>query len=169
MKVILFCTTSVDGKIATGSADSTEWTTKGNKRIFAEETKKAGVIIMGNNTFKAIGRPLPDRLNVVVTASTAGKESQRGVLEYMAAQPRRIWEQLKKRGFKTVFVIGGGRANSLFMKAGVINEIWLLWEPVVLGEGLGLFAEVGKTKLKLISVQRVLDNLLFVKYGVETA
>ena len=167
MKVILMCTITANGMIAKETGDATDWTTKGNKRLFAVETKKAGVVIMGHTTHKLIGRPLPDRLNVVMTSKAADKASTPGVVEFADAEPKEVLADLEKRGFDTAFVIGGGQINSLFLKAGSIDEVWLIVEPVIFGKGLGLFTDaVGEVKLHLMAVERLTADLLFVKYAV---
>lgn len=167
MKVILMCTVTVNGKIAKDESDTTDWTTKGNKRLFAIETKKAGVVVMGNNTYKSIGKPLPERLNVVMTTKAVGKQDVPGALEYVSGTPAEVVEDLKKRGFGEVFVIGGCQINSLFLRAGLIDELWLMVEPLVFGKGLGLFTdEAGEAKLNLLAVEHVTPDLLFVKYKV---
>ena len=167
MKVILMCTITVNGMIAKDESDPTDWTTKGNKKLFAMETKRAGVVVMGNNTYKLIGRPLPERLNVVMTSNTAGYENIPGELEYVSGKPAAVLADLEKRGFKEVFVIGGSQVNSLFLKSGLVDELWLIVESLVFGRGLGLFTdEAGEAKLSLVSVDLITSDLLFVKYKV---
>ncbi|HEX9722557.1 MAG TPA: dihydrofolate reductase family protein [Candidatus Paceibacterota bacterium] len=65
MKVFLIAAMSADGFIARNSSHLASWTSKEDKQFFIEKTKEAGVVVMGLNTYKTIGRPLPGRLNIV--------------------------------------------------------------------------------------------------------
>ena len=82
MKLILFCAITVDGKIARTDNEIVNWTSGEDKKLFATETKKAGVIIMGNNTFKTFGRPLKERLNIVLTKNVKKYKNEKGILAY---------------------------------------------------------------------------------------
>lgn len=167
MKVILLCTITLNGKIAKNEQDNTDWTTKGNKRLFALETKKAGVMIMGHKTYKTLGKPLPGRLNVVMTRNVSNKSGIGGLVEFTDDTVQNIVKLLEKRGFESVFVIGGRQINSLFLGEGLLDEIWLIVEPIVFGSGIDLFANgVGEKRLKLASCERIKEDLLFVKYTV---
>lgn len=71
MKVFLIVAISVDGFIAQDADQiSTAWTSPEDKQFFRERTKQAGVIVMGRKTFETIGRPLPGRINIVLSRQT---------------------------------------------------------------------------------------------------
>lgn len=59
-----------------------------------------GSIIMGRNTFESIGRPLPDRENIVVTRTPTGVQ---GVLSAVSL------ESAYELARYPIFVIGGGQ------------------------------------------------------------
>ncbi len=168
MKVILMCAISLDGKIARSGDDPIDWTGSEDKKHFAEATKKAGVVIMGNNTYKAMGKPLKDRLNVVMTTNLADKTNIPNVIEYVSKSPEEVLEDLAARGFKEAFVVGGSQINALFWKHRLINELWLTIAPVVFGQGINLFGEIGvsEVKLALIEKKQLAGDLLLVKYRV---
>lgn len=167
MKVIMMCAVTLDGKIAKSPGEFIDWTGGEDKKLFADETKKAGVVIMGHNTYKTIGHPLKDRLNVVLTSTVGDKVSEPGVLEFTAAHPKRILEELEERNFKTAFVIGGAVINSLFLKENLVDEVWLSIVPKVFGEGINLTEELGiDVNLKLLSCEQLVDGLIFVKYQI---
>lgn len=59
-------------------------------------------VIMGRRTFESIGRPLPDRLNIVISSQQGDAEGVRWVTS--------IEEALKAAGdVEEIMVIGGGR------------------------------------------------------------
>ena len=81
MKVILIMAQTADGKIARASDELVDWTSKEDKRFFIDKTKEAGVMVMGSNTYRTIWRPLPGRLNVVLTSHPEAEKSESGETE----------------------------------------------------------------------------------------
>ena len=65
MTVTLLMALTLDGKIAKDPDHYPDWTGKEDKKLFAEISKKAGVVIMGSKTFDTFGKPLPNRKNVI--------------------------------------------------------------------------------------------------------
>lgn len=62
------------------------------------------VVIMGRKTFESINKPLPGRLNIVVTANAGwGAEGVR-----VAAGLKEAIQMAAEENFKEIFVIGGG-------------------------------------------------------------
>mgnify|MGYP001619326673 CR=1 FL=1 len=165
MKTIIYCAVTLNGKIAKGQSDSIDWTTKEDKKLFAVETKKAGVVVMGHNTFRSIGQPLKDRLNVVLTSKNKDSENLPGLLEYTSQKPEQILETLKGRGFKKVFVIGGSVINTLFLKENLVDEVWITLAPRIFGYGINLVSDEHlEKKLNLLSVEKLKEDLLLLKY-----
>lgn len=161
------CAVTLDGKIAKNQGEFINWTGQEDKKLFATETKKAGVVIMGHNTYKTIGHQLKDRLNIVLTSTVSDKTSQPGILEFTAAHPRRILEDLDERNFKTVFVVGGAAINALFLKEKLVTEIWLSFVPKIFGRGINLTEEVDEdVNLDLLSLEKLADGLIFAKFKV---
>lgn len=167
MKVIIMCAVTIDGKIAKSQGEFINWTGQEDKKLFAAETKKSGVVIMGHNTYKTIGRPLKDRLNIVLTSTTSDKVSNPGVLEFTSAHPRRILDDLSERNFNTVFVIGGAVINALFLKEKLVDEIWLSLVPKIFGRGINLTEELEvDVNLEVLSLEKLSDGLIFAKFKV---
>ncbi|OGM21680.1 hypothetical protein A2863_04800 [Candidatus Woesebacteria bacterium RIFCSPHIGHO2_01_FULL_38_9b] len=170
MKVVLITAMSMDGKIARGVDDPIDWTSKEDKKFFAKESKKAGVILMGRKTHAAIGRVLPDRLNIVFTKNPKKYNSYnyKGNLEFTNKSPEIVLKDLKKRGFKLVILIGGSTLNAEFLKRGLIDEIWITIEGIIFGEGIPLFAK-GKFKVltELISCDKLGTSGVLFKYKLK--
>ena len=167
MKVILLMAITLDGKIAKHTNHAATWTSKADKKIFVQETKRAGVIIMGQTTYDTIGRPLPGRLNVVMNLEPDTSQNIPGELEFTKTQPKELLEELEKRGFKSVIIGGGATINGLFLKLGLIDEIWLTVEPKIFGEGLSLFSGADvDLNLELIEVINLDKNVIHVRYQV---
>lgn len=168
MKKILMMAITVDGKIAKHTAHAATWTSKADKKIFVEETKKAGVIIMGQVTYDTIGRPLPGRLNIVMNPEPAIDKNIPGTLEFTNKQPKELLAELESRGFGAVIIGGGASINGLFLSQGYIDEVWLTVEPKIFGTGLPLFnnADVN-LDLELIESLKLDENVLQLRYRVK--
>lgn len=167
MKKILMMAITADGKIAKHTMHAATWTSVADKKIFIEETKKAGVIIMGQVTYDTIGRPLPNRLNIVMNPEPDTGKNIPGTLEFTNKQPKELLAELESRGFQAVIIGGGASINGLFLSQGFIDEIWLTVEPRIFGTGLPLFnnADVN-LDLELIEVKKLDENVLQLRYKI---
>lgn len=75
-----------------------------NDLKFFKNTTWAGVVIMGRKTFESVNKPLPGRLNIVVTGNKNWQAE--GVMT--AADLQQAIELAGKENFKKIFIIGGG-------------------------------------------------------------
>jgi len=74
---------------------------------------------------------------------------------------------LREKGIDEAMLGGGGKTNAIFMKEGLINDLIIDIEPLVFGEGIGLFdgADFEK-KLVFKSVRKISDKVIQLHYGV---
>lgn len=169
MKTIIIMAESLDGSIAYDSSHAASWTSKEDKKFFIKETKKGGAIVFGQNTFKTLGdKPLPGRLNVVMTIDEDDKKKEKpGLLEFFVnRKPEMVLSALKKKGLKKVFIGGGGIINGLFFDAGLVDELWITIEPKIFGTGMRILSDKKRDiNLILKSVKKVNQTVLL-KYGV---
>jgi dihydrofolate reductase len=139
MKITLMAVLTLDGKIARNEHHYVDWSSKEDKRLFFGATKRAGVLILGHNTYKTFPSPLPGRLHIVLTTDTSNKTDVPGHVEYTSASPEEIVADLEARGYAEAILAGGAQVNALFLKAGLVDELSLTIEPVVFGSGIDLF------------------------------
>lgn len=78
-----------------------------------KELTKGNAVVMGPKTYKSIGKPLKERLNIVITQNNEYKAPQ-GVL--VAHDPRQARELAAINGHVELFVIGGATVYASFMK-----------------------------------------------------
>lgn len=169
MKITLIMASSVDGVIAKNSSEFVNWTSKADKQLFVAETKKAGVIIMGRNTYETIGKPLPGRLNLVLTSQKEKYKDKEipGTLEFFEPDPKKIIQYLEGKGFQSAVLAGGTKANTIFFKENCVDEILLTIEPKIFGKGLRLIDnEDLNIDLQLIDSKPIGENSLLLKYKV---
>jgi dihydrofolate reductase len=162
IKAFLIAAVSADGYIAKDEHHPAFWTSKEDKKRFVELTKRAGVIVMGSNTFKTLPRPLKERVNIVYSRTKTFEGA-----EVTQKSPNELLEELHGRGFKEVAICGGSNIYNMFMKAGVIDTIYLTIEPILFGKGMRLFEDDMLYRLKLISHTPTESGSLLVEYKVD--
>lgn len=169
MKIILMAAITADGQIGKSSDHlSLDWTSSADKKIFVNVTKESGVIIMGRTTYDTIGRPLPKRLNLILTGSPEKYESQPGILEFHKKTPIEVKKYLASKKFDTAILCGGAKTYADFLAAGVVNELYLTVEPKLFGNGIGLLGDtLTDINLELISFEKIGEESLFIKYNVK--
>ncbi|MDH3324528.1 MAG: dihydrofolate reductase family protein, partial [Candidatus Peregrinibacteria bacterium] len=147
--------------------------------------------IMGSKTYDTIGRPLPGRKNIVMSRKYreyingeememyhkvfTGKNEEWVAVKHndsdknlviTSQSPQQILDDLEKEGLNEVVLAGGAIINSLFLEAGLIDEIVLTISPKVFGEGISLFDGNVELDLKLLSVEKLGENSVLAKYKV---
>jgi dihydrofolate reductase len=165
MKIILMMAMTADGKIAKTSDHFPDWTSKEDKKMFMQVTKEVGAVLMGEKTFKTFPKPLPDRLNVVFTLEKNPPEQES--VKWVSGEPEKVLEELERGGYKSAILGGGTFLNTQFWKKKLIDEIWLTIEPKIFGDGLGVFGGDFDQDLKLISVEKINESSVVVKYALE--
>ena len=92
-----------------GRNNALPWYLPGDLRYFKQATM-GKPILMGRKTFESIGRPLPGRLNVVITRD-AEWEAPTGVVaeQSLEAAYRRAEAQAELEGGDEIMIIGGGQ------------------------------------------------------------
>lgn len=152
MRVIAIWTQSLDGFIAKSASDDLSWGAKADKRWFAKVTREIGVVVMGRKTAELIGKPLPGRLNIVMSRK-------------IGKSPREILAELKKKGFERVVICGGASIYTLWFKEKLVDEVWVSLQPVVLGQGIKAVEDVG-VKLEFLEQEAIGEGVVVMKYRV---
>ncbi len=160
---------SANGYIAKPDGNS-EWTSKEDLNGFYENSKKAGNIVMGKNTygeaFKHGYFPFPGALNIVLTHKPIKNKWGENVI-IADKTPTEVLKMLKEKGFTAAFLAGGGFLNSSFMKNGLIDEIYLDIEPLVFGRGIKIFADADfEFELKLLEINKLNADTIQLHYQV---
>lgn len=117
----------VNKKNAIGKNGKLMYNIKNDIYNFARMTKFNGVVIMGRKTFESIGnKPLPDRINIVMTED---KEYSVDVcfdnlyITHSVADVYNLCEAFFHD--KELFVIGGASIYKQFLDSGMVDEILL--------------------------------------------
>ncbi|MEK7510116.1 MAG: dihydrofolate reductase family protein [Patescibacteria group bacterium] len=162
MKIFIIAALTADGFIAKNAAHTPmEWTSKADKLFFSQRTKQAGVVVFGQNTYETIGKPLPERLNIVYSRD----KTYEGV-EVTQKEPRELLQDLETRGYHEVAICGGATIYTMFMQAGVVDTLYLTIEPVLFGKGMTLFNKELDAKLQLVSMEKLGEHAVLLEYKV---
>lgn len=108
MEIILIAAVSKDKVI--GKQGGIPWKIKEDLSFFKEKTLNSP-IIMGRATYNSIGRPLPNRLNIVMTRSVKNTE---GVTEVTSVE-KAIEAASINRDSSRVYIIGGENIYKEFL------------------------------------------------------
>ncbi len=158
MKVIQYMSITVNGYIAKDN-DDTSFVSPVEWKSFRKMIKRVGNMIVGRKTYEIMLRNNEfaglDKIKVVVV--TGNKSfTVSGKSHTAALSPQKALEIICQQGFQEALVAGGGGLNTSFMEEGLVDELYLDIEPIILGKGLPLFREAEwEVKLKLLKVKKL--------------
>lgn len=164
MKIILMMAITLDGKIAKNSDHFPDWTGSADKKLFARVSKEAGLIIMGEKTFKTFPAPLKERLNVVFTLEPNPVDIP-GV-KWVSGDPLKVVNELEVMGYTSAILGGGATINTLFLKNNLVDEIIITIAPKIFGQGIDLFNEAFDINLDLIDFEKIDEKTLKLHYKI---
>lgn len=167
MKIFIIAAMSVDGFIGVNADHrSLNWRSKADARFFIESTKAAGVMVMGSTTYKTfkVRRAPPGRRLIVYTHNPDSIEGEH--VETTSEDPRKLIERLEREGAQSLAVCGGAAINTLFVRAGVVDELYLTVEPILFGMGVPLFNESLSNRLTLLENRPLSEHTILLRYAV---
>ncbi len=163
MKVFIIAAISANGFIARHADELANWTSKEDKKLFVELTKRAGVMIMGSTTYRTIGRALPGRQTIVYSKSGFTAEG----VEVTSEEPVQLIKRLASQGYTEVAVCGGASIYRLFLAAGVVDELYLTVEPILFGGGIPLVGPEADVSLNLLEARSLNQQTMLLHYEVK--
>lgn len=171
MKVFLIAAISIDGFISPEAlTNSGKWTSDGDKKFFGDRTKQAKVMVMGSTTFSTIGRPMPGRRTIVMSSKPKPAEYSQfddSQVMYTTKSPVEIVEQLSAEGYEELALCGGSNVYTQFMKAQLVQTVYLTVEPIMFGAGVPLFnGSLSQLRLTLIEQKKIDTDTLLLTYSV---
>ena len=169
-KVTLYMAASVNGMIARkdGGEDflsDTNWDT------LVELAEDAGAFIVGRRTLEAVASMDGlsfDTINAVkiVVTKEVGFQSPDGW--EVASSPRVALEKVQDADIEHVILSGGAKLNSSFMDEGLIDDMILNIEPVLVGEGISIFSpRAFEADLRLLGMEKLDGDIIQLRYAVE--
>ena len=146
-KIISYIAISLDGKIAKpdGNVDWLDELPNPDQLDYGYFAMydMIDTTIMGNSTYRFVQSfdgdfPYPDKKNYVFTRNPALKDDEH--VTYVNRDHIAFLKNLKEQAGKDIWIIGGGQVNTLALNHDLIDEMWVYVMPIVLGDGIPLFA-----------------------------
>lgn len=172
MLTSVFVGTSLDGFIArhNGKYDFLP-ADGGEPHGYDEFIATVDCLVIGRKTFQTVldfpHWPYGDRLVMVLSNRQLDLSQVRGGrVEQISRSPQEILTALSNRGFKHAY-IDGGITIQAFLRAGLIQRITITRVPVLIGEGIPLFASLPHDiQLRHIATQTYKSGLVKSEYDV---
>jgi dihydrofolate reductase len=111
---------------------------------FFKRTTIGKPVLMGRKTYESLGRPLPGRLNIVLSRGEVALPE--GVLLYHSLEDG--IEKLKDTECEEVFIIGGGQIFEESMN--IIDRLYITEVYTTIEDATAFFPEVDHTHWKLV-------------------
>ncbi len=146
----VFIATSIDGYIATPDG-GLSWldevpNVNSEDAGYSAFMARIDALVMGRSTYETVlgfeAWPYGKPVFVPTTTLTEVPEHLKGKVEFISGTPQEIVSFLNAKGHKRLY-IDGGKTIQRFLAAGLIDEMIITRIPVVLGEGIPLFANEG--------------------------
>jgi len=173
VRLVLIAAQSLDGFITRHDEPGTAFTSPEDKAYFHDVLGGFDAGVIGGGTYRVsrdfIRASLPGRLlRVVLTRSPAryAADAVPGRLEFTDAAPAALAAELARRGCRRCALLGGSHVHSLFLEAGLTDEVWVTIEPALFGGGTPLLARRADVRLALQAIEKLGPHTLLVKYDV---
>lgn len=143
---------SLDGKIATATYQK-NWSSPEDQNHLHKVEDSCDVLVMGRNSYEVAKEKLMKR-NVMVFSRSSKKENKH--LVFVNPEKTKINEYLQQKKYKRICILGGPEVYSYFLERNLIDELWVTIEPIVFGQGLGIFSKLKESKqFRLLSIKKL--------------
>lgn len=154
MQINLIVANTQSGVI--GKDNQIPWKNKNDLQRFKEITS-GSYVIMGRKTFESIGKPLNNRINIVISSTL---KNIPGVRIFKKIEDAVIWLSNQTIAFPKMelkaFVIGGGQIYKKFIEDGLVDNIY---QTIIKEDVSGdVFFNFDKSNWENIKKYQVSDN-----------
>jgi dihydrofolate reductase len=153
---------SINGSITEGeNPDIYSWTSEEDQLHFFSLLEEHSLIVMGARTYqhaKPVMKLKEGKLRLVLTRNPEQyrQEAVPGQLEFISLSPSELIQTYQKKGYNKLLLVGGSSINTLFFKAGCVDELQLTVEPVLVGSSTQIVdANLPLQKMKLHQVTQL--------------
>lgn len=173
MRVTLIAVQSLDGFITKHATSGSAFASLADQNHLRKALADFDCSVMGAETYRTARALIRDhmrapRLRTVLTRTPQNfaADVRPGILEFSSAFPIELLNDLSARGHQRCALLGGAQIHSLFLKAGLVDELWLTIEPMLFGMGTPLIAEAVDIRLKRLSTENLTADTALLKYEV---
>lgn len=172
-KLIYHCAASVDGFIALEDGSFDCFLMEGpHVQDFIEGFANYDTALMGRRTYDvglAAGVTNPYPMMKTYVFSRTMKESPDEAVTLVSKDAVALVQELKQADGKDLWLVGAGDLASTLLAAGLIDEICIKLNPIVLGKGIPIIANRESPLAVVLAGSKVYDNgvvLLSYRVGV---
>ncbi len=121
---------------------------------------------MGSTTYEQIlsfgDWPYPGKESYVLTSRNLS--TTRTDVFFINGGIEEVLEDVNHKGYKRVWLVGGGKVASSFMNRGLVDEYIIAVIPTILGSGISPYQSVQELKLDLIELKSYPSGLVELRY-----
>jgi riboflavin biosynthesis pyrimidine reductase len=173
MRLVLIAAQSLDGFITRHDTPGSAFASAADQIHLRRALTEFDCSVMGAESYRSARELIRERLTIprlrlVLTRSPEkfAAEAVPGALEFSSFPPAALVTQLRTRGHRACALLGGAQIHSLFLDAGLVDELWLTIEPRLFGGGTPLLAQRSDTGLRLLAQENLAADTLLLKYAV---
>jgi len=157
-KIIYYVATSLDGFISGPNEDISAFVSDGNGvQKYLDELKNFDTVIMGRNTYEfgykfglQAGQPAYPHMRHFIFSDTLSFDQTHELVKICKKDINQI-KALKAEAGTDIYLCGGGVFAAWLLENELIDVLKIKLNPIILGEGLRLFANSTKNcKLELL-------------------
>ena len=161
---------SLDGIIARSIDDDLSWGSSADKKLYKQFTTDYGTVIVGSTTFKQMPKiAFKNRTCVVLTRKpeqfTEFLDDSNFV--FLNPNPVEVVKYLESKNISKAAIVGGSHINSMFLKANLVDELFVTIAPKIFGNQVRIFGKDDlAVTLELKAVEKIGESELLINYKV---
>ena len=173
-RIILYIATSLNGYIAKadGSVDWLENIPNPHNEDYGYSNFQDSIdtTIQGNSTYKQIigweiDFPYTNTINYAITSDGSLEDNEH--VNFISENHIKFILDLKSQEGKDIWLIGGGKVNSLLLNNELIDEIHQFIMPIVIEDGIKLFDSLeNDLNTKVIDIKNYRSGVIRYRYKV---
>jgi len=153
-KILVYIASSLDGYIARENGDI-DWLPESSESSYDAFYKSIDTVIMGKTTYDQVltfgEYPYKDKKSIVFSKTQQSDDENAEFLSDVEKFVKDIFPEADEN----IWLVGGAKIISSFLKQGVVDEVIITKIPVLLGKGIPLFQNIeNETKLELIRTEK---------------
>ena len=175
-KISSYIAVSLNGEIAKkdGSVDWLESIPNPDKFDYGynEFYDSIDTTIQGHSTYSqliswGVDFPYAKKKNYVFTRKTNLSDTQ--YVDFISGDHLQFIQELREQqSGQGIWIVGGGQLNSFFLNNNLLDEIILFVMPVILSDGIDLFATIlNETELRLLESKSYSNGVVALRYGLK--
>ena len=161
---------SIDGFIARADGSFDSFPTEGEHlAAYQEDLAGFDTVLMGRKTYGVglgfgVTNPYPTMKAIVFSRTLEASPDPN--VELVRTDPAERVRALRSEPGGNIYLCGGGELAGQLLRAGLVDEITVKVNPLLLGEGRPLVAGSAELPLELVSQRSFSSGVVFLRYRV---